>query len=105
MGQVPRLRDKFTQQIVLHFRAKQEPRDAHSVHSRYKLPFKSEIKGLAWDLVHLWSPQLTLLALRGEVGALAGSHSLGLLAGSRCPQTASCGGVVQTDRSLWEAGI
>lgn len=83
----------------------QEPRDSYYAHSKCKLPSKSEIKGLAWNFAHWWCPELTVLALRGEGCALAGSHSLGLLAGSRCPQTAACGGVAQTGRSLWEVGV
>lgn len=42
--------------------------------------------------LHRWSPQLTVLVL-GKGGLLLGGHSLGLLAGSRCLQTAACGGV------------
>lgn len=46
-----------------------------------------------------------MLVVHGEGCALAGSHNLGLLAGSRCPQTAVCGGVAQTGKSLWEGHV
>lgn len=79
---------------------KQNPRDVYYAHLRCKLPCKSEIEGLAWGLAHWWGPQLTVLVLGREGHALAGSHSVGLSAGSRRLQTAACGGVVQTGKSL-----